>query len=73
MRIGEYVADHGMEGEGDHRAARDLLMAVVPRLRGQELQREGEGALLAAIRIALNPESSVFPVQGPPGAIPAPA
>jgi AAA domain len=68
MRIGEYVADHGTEGEGDHRAARDLLMAVVPRLRGQELQREGEGALPAAIRIALNLESSVFPVQGPPGA-----
>jgi predicted RecB family nuclease len=68
MRIGEYVADHGMEGEGDHRAARDLLMAIVPRLRGQELQREGEGALQAAIRIALNLESSVFPVQGPPGA-----
>jgi predicted RecB family nuclease len=68
MRIGEYVADHGTEGEGDHRAARDLLMAVVPRLRGQGLQREGEGALPAAIRIALNLESSVFPVQGPPGA-----
>lgn len=68
MRIGEYVADHGMEGEGDHRAARDLLMAVAPRLRGQELQRDGEGVLTAAIRIALNLERSVFPVQGPPGA-----
>jgi predicted RecB family nuclease len=68
MRIGEYVADHGMEGEGEHRAARDLLMAVVPRLRGQGLQLDGEGALSAAIRIALNLESSVFPVQGPPGA-----
>jgi predicted RecB family nuclease len=68
MRIGEYVADHGMEGEGDHRAARDLLMAVAPRLREQELQLEGEATLAAAIRIALNLDKSVFPVQGPPGA-----
>ena len=45
FRIGEYVADHGMEGEGDHRAARDLLMAIAPRLRGQALQREGEPML----------------------------
>jgi uncharacterized protein len=67
MRIGEYVADHGMDGEGDHRAARDLLMAVAPRLRGQALQAEGEATLAAAIRIALNLDSSVFPVQGPPG------
>src|SRR6202521_2019848 len=68
MRIGEHVADHGMAGEGDHRAARDLLMAVAPRLRGQELQVDGEATLAAAIRIALNLDSSVFPVQGPPGA-----
>jgi hypothetical protein len=68
MRIGEYVADHGMAGEGDHRAARDLLMAVAPRLRGQDLQVDGEATLAAAIRIALNLDSSVFPVQGPPGA-----
>ena len=68
MRIGVYVADHGMSGEGDHRAARDLLMAVAPRLRGQELQVDGEATLAAAIRIALNLDSSVFPVQGPPGA-----
>ena len=68
MRIGEHVADHGMIGEGDHRAARDLLMAVAPRLRGQELQLEGEATLDAAVRVALNLDSSVFPVQGPPGA-----
>jgi predicted RecB family nuclease len=68
MRIGEYVADHGMEGEGEHRAARDLLMAVAPRLRGQELQLDGEATLTAAVRIARNLDSSVFPVQGPPGA-----
>ena len=41
----EYVADNGMEGEGDHRAARDLLMAIAPRLRGQSLQVDGESTL----------------------------
>jgi len=68
LRIGERVADHGMQGEGDHRAARDLLMAIAPRLRGQQLQLDGEAVLAAAIRIALNLDRSVFPVQGPPGA-----
>jgi predicted RecB family nuclease len=68
MRIGEYVADHGMDGEGDHRAARDLLMTVAPRLLGQELQVDGEATLAAAVRVALHLDSSVFPVQGPPGA-----
>lgn len=68
MRIGEYVADHGMVGEGDHRAARDLLMAAAPRLIGQQFQVDCETTMQAAIRIALNLDSSVFPVQGPPGA-----
>jgi predicted RecB family nuclease len=68
MRIGEYVAEHGMDGEGDHSAARDLLMATAPRLRGQELQVDGEATLAAAVRVALHLDNSVFPVQGPPGA-----
>jgi predicted RecB family nuclease len=68
VRIGDYVADHGMIGEGQHRAARDLLMAVAPRLRGTDLQVAGEAALDAAVRVALNLDCSVFPVQGPPGA-----
>ena len=58
----------GWKAEGEHRAARDLLMAVAPRLRGQQLQLDGEAALAAAIRIALDLDRSVFPVQGPPGA-----
>ncbi|TWB89343.1 uncharacterized protein FBZ93_11658 [Bradyrhizobium macuxiense] len=68
MRLGEYAADHGMEGVGEHRAARDLLMGVAPRLRGQALQIAGEETLAAAIRAALNLQESVLPVQGPPGA-----
>jgi hypothetical protein len=42
MRLGEYVADHGMEGDGKHRAVRDLLMGVAPRLRGQAFKIAGE-------------------------------
>ncbi len=67
FRIGEYVAAHGMEGDGDHRAARDLLMAVAPRLRNQEFRIDGE-AMSAAVRVALGLDRSAFPVQGPPGA-----
>lgn len=68
MRIGEYVADHGVEREGDYRAARDILMAVAPRLRGQAFQQAGEAAKDTALRVALHLDESVFPVQGPPGA-----
>ena len=68
MRIGEHVAEHGMEGDGDHRAARDLLMRVGSRLRGQPLRMAGEATLATAIRAALASEESVLPVQGPPGA-----
>jgi uncharacterized protein len=68
FRLGEYVADNRMEGEGDHRAARDLLMAIAPRRRGQTLQRDSEPTLTAAVRIALDLNHGVFPVQGPPGA-----
>jgi hypothetical protein len=57
-----------MEDEGEHRAARGLLMAVAPRLRGQELQLDGGATLTAAVRIARNRDSSIFPVQGPLGA-----
>jgi uncharacterized protein len=67
VRIGEYVAGHGMEGDGDYRAARDLLMRAHPRLGGQPIQQEGESDLEAAIRIAPAIENGVFPIQGPPG------
>lgn len=67
VRLGEYVADHGMEGAGDYRAARDLLMRVHPRIGGQPIQHEGEPSLEAASRVASAIEGGVFPIQGPPG------
>jgi predicted RecB family nuclease len=68
VRIGEYVATHGMAGAGSYRAARDLLMRVGPRLNGQKLKRDFETTVAAAIRIAPHLDSDVLPIQGPPGA-----
>lgn len=67
FRIGEYVADHGIVGPGVYRAARDLLLKVAPRLRGQSLEQAGEPMLTRAMRVALSLDQSVFSVQGPPG------
>ena len=68
VRIGEYVAAHGMTGSGSYQAARDLLMRVGPRLNGQKLKRASETTVAAAIRIAPHLDSDVLPIQGPPGA-----
>ncbi len=68
LRLGEYVAANGIEGDGPYQAARDLLLRTVPRLGGQPIRHPGEGALDAALRIAPALAGGVFPIQGPPGA-----
>jgi len=68
VRIGEYVADNGMEGDGPYQAARDLLMLAGPRVGEQALKGPDETTLTAALRIAPHLDGGVFPVQGPPGA-----
>ena len=66
--IGEWVAEHGLEGRGPHRAARDLLLARPPRIAGGgALERPGEDPVVAACRLALALDHTVFPIQGPPG------
>ncbi|SDR63347.1 uncharacterized protein SAMN05519103_08516 [Rhizobiales bacterium GAS113] len=67
LRIGEYVADHGLDGEGPYQAARDLLLRHAPRVRGQPLRDVGETTLAAALRLALALDGGVLPIQGPPG------
>jgi predicted RecB family nuclease len=67
LRIGEYVADHGLEGDGPYQAARDLLMRREPRVGGRPPRVEGETALAAALRLALALDGGVLPIQGPPG------
>ena len=67
LRIGEYVAHHGLEGQGPYQAARDLILRHVPRVGGQLLRADGETSLGAALRLALAIDGGVLPIQGPPG------
>jgi predicted RecB family nuclease len=70
IEIGEWVADHGVDGPGPFQAARDLLLGRVPRLGqapGEDLCRPGETDLEAARRLALVLEGTTLPIQGPPG------
>lgn len=67
FRIGDYVVEHGIEGDGPYQTARDMLLRLPPRISGQSIQNDGEKPLNAAIRIAKNMESGVLPIQGPPG------
>ena len=67
FRLGEYVADHGIEGEGDYEAARALLLNLPPALDGQPIRMPGESGLDAALRIAGALDGDVLPIQGPPG------
>lgn len=67
LRLGEYVADEGITGEGRYQAARELLLRLPPYIGGEPLQNEGESTLDAAIRIAAKMERGVLPIQGPPG------
>ena len=71
MRLGEWVAERGIEGDGPFRAARDLLLRTVPRVGqpvGAPLVGSGEELLDAGKRLAKGLDNSVLPVQGPPGA-----
>jgi uncharacterized protein len=69
-RIGTSVAEHGMEGPGPYRAARDLLLRRPPRLSSGESSviKRGEGTVAAARRLAGQLDHSLLAIQGPPGA-----
>ena len=70
QRLAGWVLDHGCDGAGPHRAARDLLTRRPPRL-GQEagtpLLSEGEDAQVAARRLVAAMDHSYLAIQGPPG------
>ena len=68
LRIGTYVAERGLHGDGPYQAARDLLLREIPRTGGQPLHRDGETAVDAAIRICADLTGGILPIQGPPGA-----
>ena len=68
VRIGAYVADHGMEGDGPYRAARDLLLRTPPRIGGQPIEIAGETPLDGGVADRPALDGGIFPIQGPPGA-----
>jgi len=68
VRIGEYVADHGLDGDGPYQAARDLLLREGPRVGGESLHRLGEMTVAAAVRLCGHLVGGILPIQGPPGA-----
>jgi predicted RecB family nuclease len=68
LRIGTYVAERGLRGDGSFQAARDLLLREIPRTGGQPLHRGGETAVDAAIRLCAGLTGGILPIQGPPGA-----
>ena len=69
LRCAEWIVAHGIEGRGDYQAARDLLLRTPPRLiKGTVRRRGDEKVVQAACRAAVSLDSSVLPIQGPPGA-----
>ena len=68
VRIGEYVAEHGLLGDGRYQAARDLLLREKPRIGGEPLHREQETTVEAAVRLCRHLAPGILPIQGPPGA-----
>lgn len=68
VRTGEYVADHGLRGDGAYQAARDLLLRGRPRVGDEPLHHEGETTVDAAVRLSAHLAGGILPIQGPPGA-----
>jgi hypothetical protein len=68
FRIGEEVANHGIDTRSKYASARDLLLRRAPALEGEPIQRDGESPVDAAVRLIRRIRSGVLPIQGPPGA-----
>ena len=63
IRLGEYVAIHGLVGEGPYQSARDLLLVAAPCAGGEPFKLPDEAPLAAATRIAPHVKG-VFPIRG---------
>jgi uncharacterized protein len=70
LRLADWIIAYGIDSPGDYRAARDLLLRKPPRLAdGQSLSiGRNETVVETACRLGLALDSSVLPIQGPPGA-----
>lgn len=71
QRLGAWAADHGVAGEGPHRAGREMLLGNPPAVKsarpGEPLQRDGEPDVDAALRVVEALGEGCLPIQGPPG------
>jgi uncharacterized protein len=69
FRIGEWVAENGIDKRGRYRAGRDLLLRKPPRLEEKEKleQQASETPEETSVRIVKVLGDSVFAIQGPPG------
>lgn len=67
FRLGEYVAEHGIEGSGHFGCARALLMRLPPLGDGQDLLKGYQTVLEASLNVVQNLREGVLPIQGPPG------
>jgi uncharacterized protein len=67
VRIGDYVADYGVRGDGPYQAARDLLLRERPRVGAEPLHHAGETTVDAAVRLCAHLAGGILPIQGPPG------
>jgi predicted RecB family nuclease len=70
LRIGRWVAAHGIDAPGPYRAVRDLLLRRRPRLHAGgsgPLVGSGEDPGAAAVRLAVSLDHACLAVQGPPG------
>jgi uncharacterized protein len=70
LRLADSIVSNGIDGPGDYRAARDLLLRNPPRFTaGHSLNvQPGEDIVKVASRLGLALDHSVLPIQGPPGA-----
>jgi predicted RecB family nuclease len=67
VRLGAYVAENGLVGNGPYQVGRNLLLREVPRIGGDAIRLEDEAALAAGLRIAPKLTGGILPIQGPPG------
>jgi predicted RecB family nuclease len=71
FRLADWVVDHGIDGPGKYRSARDLLLRNPPRLDSgtpAQLYNPNIDIVSEGRRLASQLDHGVLPIQGPPGA-----
>jgi len=72
LALGRWVAGHGIDAAGPHRAARDLILRRGPRLMPESRGLDSRAAtpddeIATACRLGRELDHGVLPIQGPPG------